>query len=233
LVVVDPCRLLREGVTQIFASSSYSVIACAETLAEVLHSVPLEEDPDLLLWGIEDQHVLQACLSEFCELRERIKGLRTILIANPSDGQSSQWAAAMGIEAVLSKDISGEVLLRCVEVVILGQQLYPALVFAPAELQSAAAACNSPVSVAPLRSSVKDSCTDPLRSGTILLSKREDEILHFLLSGSRDKQIALDLGISEATVKVHVRALLRKLGASNRTQVAIWGMSRGRASAHT
>ena len=57
-----------------------------------------------------------------------------------------------------------------------------------------------------------------------MLSEREDQILRFLASGTRNKLIAHDLGISEATVKFHIRALLRKLGAANRTQAAIWGM---------
>jgi two-component system nitrate/nitrite response regulator NarL len=62
------------------------------------------------------------------------------------------------------------------------------------------------------------------------LSGREDQILRFIVSGSRNKLIARDLGISEATVKVHVRALLRKLGATNRTQAAILGMNWGKTA---
>ena len=50
-------------------------------------------------------------------------------------------------------------------------------------------------------------------------------ILRYLVSGSRNKLIACDLGITESTVKVHIRALLRKLGAGNRTQAAIWAMN--------
>jgi hypothetical protein len=38
--------------------------------------------------------------------------------------------------------------------------------------------------------------------------------------------IARELDICEATVKVHVKAILRKIGVSNRTQAAIWAMSK-------
>lgn len=42
--------------------------------------------------------------------------------------------------------------------------------------------------------------------------------------------IARELNISEATVKVHLKALLRKLNARNRTQAAIWAMENGYAA---
>lgn len=56
------------------------------------------------------------------------------------------------------------------------------------------------------------------------LSVREVEILTCLVSGKPNKVISRQLGISEATVKVHVKAILRKIGVQNRTQAAIWAM---------
>ena len=53
------------------------------------------------------------------------------------------------------------------------------------------------------------------------LSERESEILRGLVAGQSNKAIARDLTISEATVKVHVKALLRKMQVTNRTQAAI------------
>ena len=55
------------------------------------------------------------------------------------------------------------------------------------------------------------------------LTPREVAILHRLCEGMENKRIARDLDISEATVKVHLRALYRKIGANNRTQAALWG----------
>ena len=49
------------------------------------------------------------------------------------------------------------------------------------------------------------------------LSGRELEILRHLASGQANKVIANDLHITEATVKVHVKGILRKIGATNRT----------------
>ena len=46
-------------------------------------------------------------------------------------------------------------------------------------------------------------------------------------AGMANKVIARQFGICEATVKVHVKAILRKLGVENRTQAATWGVKNG------
>jgi two-component system nitrate/nitrite response regulator NarL len=54
------------------------------------------------------------------------------------------------------------------------------------------------------------------------LSGRETQILSHLTLGSSNKHIARELGLAEATVKVHIKGILRKLKAANRTQAAMW-----------
>jgi len=63
------------------------------------------------------------------------------------------------------------------------------------------------------------------------LSMREVQILACLVAGHPNKIISRQLGISEATVKVHVKAILRKVGVQNRTQAAIWAMGENLPSA--
>jgi two-component system, NarL family, nitrate/nitrite response regulator NarL len=59
------------------------------------------------------------------------------------------------------------------------------------------------------------------------LSAREHDILFYISEGASNKLIARRFGITDGTVKIHVKAILRKIGASNRTQAAIWGMNNG------
>jgi two-component system nitrate/nitrite response regulator NarL len=59
------------------------------------------------------------------------------------------------------------------------------------------------------------------------LSAREISVLHRLRDGLSNKEIARGLGITEATVKVHVKAILRKAQVRNRTQVAMWAAKLG------
>ena len=60
----------------------------------------------------------------------------------------------------------------------------------------------------------------------VKLSPREAEILGCLREGAPNKIIARKFDVTEATVKVHVKAILRKVGAANRTQAAMWASQR-------
>ena len=59
------------------------------------------------------------------------------------------------------------------------------------------------------------------------LSRRERLILRHLAEGLANKVIASEIGIAQATVKVHVKSILTKIGVVNRTQAAIWAMNNG------
>jgi two-component system, NarL family, nitrate/nitrite response regulator NarL len=65
------------------------------------------------------------------------------------------------------------------------------------------------------------------RSYTPRLSARQQSILRCLIQGDSNKTIARKMAIAEATVKVHVKAILRRIRVHNRTQAAIWAMSNG------
>jgi DNA-binding NarL/FixJ family response regulator len=59
------------------------------------------------------------------------------------------------------------------------------------------------------------------------LTVRETEVLQLLARGKANKQIALDLAISEHTVKFHISSIYTKLGAGNRTEAVRFGVRRG------
>jgi DNA-binding NarL/FixJ family response regulator len=65
------------------------------------------------------------------------------------------------------------------------------------------------------------------RMGTEDLTPRESEVLEQIVSGKSNKEIATELGISEATVKTHINTLLSKLGVEDRTQAATTAIRRG------
>jgi two-component system nitrate/nitrite response regulator NarL len=80
---------------------------------------------------------------------------------------------------------------------------------------------------------LQDTLTEVLRSALLspvslgntseeLLTPREREILECLADGLNNKTIARKLGISDATVKVHVKNVLRKLNLASRLEAAVW-----------
>ncbi|PLP57253.1 hypothetical protein CYK37_21445 [Mesorhizobium loti] len=64
-------------------------------------------------------------------------------------------------------------------------------------------------------------------AGNGLLTPRQSQVLDRLRSGKSNKLIARELDMQESTVKVHVRQIMSKLGATNRTQVAIMALMKG------
>lgn len=59
------------------------------------------------------------------------------------------------------------------------------------------------------------------------LTRREKDVLAFLAQGSKNHDISIKLGMSENTVKVHVQAIMSKLGARDRTEAAVIALKRG------
>lgn len=59
------------------------------------------------------------------------------------------------------------------------------------------------------------------------LSAREREVLHLMVGGNSNKQIASALGITEATVKSHVSTILQRLDVDDRTQAVVTALQRG------
>ncbi|CAN7681180.1 response regulator transcription factor [Rhizobium rhizogenes] len=67
--------------------------------------------------------------------------------------------------------------------------------------------------------------TTRIVNGVRNLSPREKSILKLVMGGESNKQIARRLEITESTVKVHIKTILRKIDVRNRTQAAIWAMA--------
>lgn len=67
----------------------------------------------------------------------------------------------------------------------------------------------------------------PKDSQLVPLSAKELVVMRCLARGHCNKEISRSVGITEATTKVHVKAIMRKLGVSNRTQAAVWAVRNG------
>ena len=66
--------------------------------------------------------------------------------------------------------------------------------------------------------------SNPLKKN---LTNRQSQVLDLIAQGKSNKQIAYDMGVSEATVKLHINALLRSLKVNNRTQAVITAQKMG------
>ena len=152
------------------------------------------------------------------EIRSLYPEARVVVVgADPSIDDISQ-AFRKGAHGYLPSSINSDALVKSLEVVIGGVVVLPG---ATQELfkQSLADEIRAPRLVEP-RPVVSAGDSPPL-------SARELLILKSLVKGDSNKHIARQLDIAEATVKVHVKAILRKIRVRNRTQAAIWAMNVG------
>jgi two-component system nitrate/nitrite response regulator NarL len=68
---------------------------------------------------------------------------------------------------------------------------------------------------------VRDRQAGPKSFGNVQISEREMSVLAYLVEGKQNKEIANELKLAEPTIKMHVTAICRKLGAQNRTQAVV------------
>jgi DNA-binding CsgD family transcriptional regulator len=113
-----------------------------------------------------------------------------------------------GANACFSGGVTRLVFLKSLELVMLGETLLPSTL-----LSSIGNREEAPVA-------------EPAEAGdTARLTAQEERILHGLVEGHPDKVIASKLGMAAATVKIRVQSILRKIGAHNRTQAAVWAIN--------
>jgi two-component system, NarL family, nitrate/nitrite response regulator NarL len=199
--LIEPNGLLREGLRRILTETRYTPAALASCLEEI-GSLPVPEGSVSIFIMDAAQDCDNAC-HQLREIKDRDPASRVVMLVNKYDLQQVLAAFHSGADAYLMKSISCEVLLKALDLVILGEPVFPA------------------AALVSLRS--KNALVDPGQSK--ILSDRELAILRCLMDGNSNKVIARKLDIAEATVKVHVKAILRKTHARNRTQAAMWGTS--------
>ena len=240
IVVTHPCALVHDGLRQIFSKSRFRPVRIALTLDEGLGAYLRSLSSCIWLIGVE------RCVSTTVELVQRVvtttPGVKAVILAayqRPDDILAALKAEACGF---LSQDVSGEQLIKSLELIALGEMVvHPQFwqtavgqIQANGELEdNGAVHANNCASYLTRHSdsrpsfTLRDVAMEPSsesQAGNVVpsLSRREMLILRMLMEGMSNKAIALKLVITKSTVKVHMKAILRKLRLQNRTQAAIW-----------
>jgi two-component system nitrate/nitrite response regulator NarL len=215
ILLVDSHQLSREGLRRLLGSETHDVVGVARSLDDAAEQMAAGLAPEMLVYAFEEStSANQSAIVD--QLRAQFSGLKVVILANNVSSSLLSQAINAGVSACLLRDMSIEALSRSLELVMLGQQVFPT---------QAALMLIGNRGLGPSHSG--DAASVAHSSGTRGVSGREGEILRSLLSGHSNKQIARQLGISEATVKVHLKAVMRKTNAQNRTQAAVWGLANG------
>jgi two-component system nitrate/nitrite response regulator NarL len=218
--IVSLRPLIREAFQQLITRQNLVVVGKEKTFADVGENPGRGRALDLVVGIFESNHETDKALLELKGVRARFARAKVIVLTASISPAVLRAAVEANVEAVLTTEVSPMVLQRAVELVLLGHRLLPAEMaelLDPAPRHVEAEPSTLVLDGAPTRS--------PDRGRATALSPREHEILLQLVNGCSNKVIARQLNITEATVKVHVKALLRKTQMANRTQAAVWALN--------
>ena len=153
-------------------------------------------------------------------LRSLLPDGKVVLVAEADGRIDLQRARALSPDACIFNLGSRDALIKVLELTFLDQRVF---VFA----RSIATPSKEDVEFTDRARGLQSD--DPCRLGINghRLSLRESQVVTCLVQGKSNKEIARFYNLSEATVKVHLKAILRKTSAQNRTQVAIWAIKHG------
>jgi two-component system nitrate/nitrite response regulator NarL len=228
-IVVESRLLVREALKSLMTKNSYRVVCDIGSTAEISGASTLSGEPKLVILGAQS---VDNALTEAVSARKLWPDSKIILLyesLSPADFQKllmSEINGCVPLFACPDTLIStlDMIVTRDARVMIVGDNL----VIRPAppedKLQSDGAEHEDvSVSIGALRQ-------PPMTLRPLHLSEREAQMLDGLVKGHANKVIARTCDIAEATVKVHMKSILRKIRVDNRTQAAIWAMENGYAA---
>ena len=206
VVVVDDHPLFRRGLVELLnVSHNFQVIADFDDGLEFIDSNFLAE-ADLLLLDLHMPNV------SGIELLKRIRStldqsLKVVIITASDDSAELFEAITLGANGYLLKDSTPDEIISQLDAVIVG----------------AIAIASSGVTMLAQHLSDSNHLSRPVRQeDKFELTEREQQTLQLITRGMSNKLIARQLGISDGTVKVYVKNLLRKLNMSSRLELAAW-----------
>ena len=221
-ILVGKSILLREGLARILRSANLRIVASISSANNLLPSKPQLHHPLFLIAHTGDS--FDAAIEQIGIIRDRHPTARIAIVADRYRLGEVISALRAGANGYFVDVMTCDIFIKSIELLMMGETIYP-----PAFLSFVLdPEINQPDDAVPREEQEQmiliatDDTIEPQH-----LSPREKSILRCLVEGDSNKCIARKIDIAEATVKVHVKAILRKIRVQNRTQAAIWGMKNG------
>jgi len=202
IMLVDDHPLLRKGLAQLISLEDHLNVSCEASSGEEAISLAPACQPDLILLDLDMKGMNG--LDTLRALRQANIGSKIVMFTVSDNETDVLQALKFGADGYLLKDSEPEEVIEQISKAIEGELVLSA-----------------PLTQIVARSLQKSSTTSSLFEK---LTKREVEILRHIARGDSNKVIGNSLGITEATVKVHIKNLLKKLSLRTRVEAAVWAV---------
>jgi two-component system, NarL family, nitrate/nitrite response regulator NarL len=210
VLVVDDHTLFRRGLIALLAGDGRFQVVAEAGDANEAHQRAAALQPDVILL---DNHMPGVrgvdALAGFKALAPQA---RVLLLTVSEDERDLAAALRGGARGYLLKTMDSEMLASAIQRTMAGES-----VVSPEMTSKLVNAFQAGPDAALLPPAPAEDA-DPIHS----LSPREREILGLIAKGASNKEVARELSIAEATVKIHVQHILRKLNLSSRVQAAVY-----------
>jgi two-component system, NarL family, nitrate/nitrite response regulator NarL len=206
LYLIDKSKLFREALKALLPGSGFALRGEAETIAEAIARFGHLKKSIVL---IEYPSSNPAEIAQIKALGDGADDALPVILASKMELDALVRSLAAGARGFLLKDISFDALVHSLLLVLADQKVLPT------EL------------AALLADGWREHRVEPDRLPVDSLTGREWDVLRALITGESNKVIGRALHIAEATVKVHIKGVLKKLNLHNRTQAAVWAANGG------
>jgi len=197
ILSVDDHPLLRDGLSALINNQPGMVLVAQASTAQEGIEQFREHRPDVTLMDLRLPD--KSGIEAIRDIRAEFPDARVIVLTTFEGDVQIQRALEAGARAYILKNMPPKDLIEVIQQVHAGKKRVPSQV------------------AARLAEHLSDEA----------LTAREIEVLAELADGNRNRDIAAKLSITEETVKVHIKHIMEKLGASDRTEAVAIGLRRG------
>jgi two-component system nitrate/nitrite response regulator NarL len=211
VLLIDDHALVRRGMEELLRSRGVEIVASAGSGEEGIR-LAQSINPEIILLDIKMPGL--SGIETLNRLRELGLKMPVVMLTMSREDTDLQGALRGGAQGYLLKDMDPEELLPALEATLRGDNVVAKeMVGTLARIVQGNGAITKQAA--------------PSEEPFVDLTPREVEILEYVASGLSNKMIARELSITDGTVKLHVKAILRKLGLHSRVEAAVLAVEHG------
>lgn len=208
VLLIDDHSLFRAGLAELLSRRGIRVVASVNNGEEGIRMATLGR-PDIILLDIRMPDL--SGLQVLSRLRAENVRIPVVMVTTSRDEHEVSQALRHGARGYLLKDMEPDCLIEALRDVMRGETVV------------------APELAVTLARALQGHPHEELKARSKLaeLTPREKQILGYIAEGGSNKTIGRDLGITDGTVKLHVKSILRKLSVHSRVEAAVIAVENG------